>query len=208
MKIKYILIIIIVFSASVFAQRSLVGITYGVSVPLGKTSDYIGDLSYVGFNLDARKSLSKNSWIGLCFGWNVFAEETNELVHIENEQVAGDLTGNQGRYINSFPILVNYAYSFSGGTSSSFKPFIGLNTGIYIIQQRFNIGVYQVDNNNTHFGVAPEVGFLVKASSVNVLFYTRYNYAFDAGNRMNGDEKNDHSYISFNIGIAYDRVNF
>jgi hypothetical protein len=208
MKIKYILIILIIFSASIFAQKSLIGLTYAVSVPLGKTSEYIGNVSYVGFNFDVKKSLNKNSWVGLSLGWNVFAEETNELVHIENEQVGGDLSGNQARYINSFPILANFSYSFSGGKSSKFVPYIGMNAGIYIVNQRFNIGVYQFDNNNTHFGVAPELGFLVKASSVNVLFYTRYNYAFDSGTRLSGDEKNDHSYISFNIGLAYDRVGF
>jgi hypothetical protein len=209
MKIKYIIIVLIAFSGSLLAQhRSLIGITYSVSLATGKTNDFINDVGYVGFYFDAKKSFGRNTWGGLSFGWNVMAEETNEMVHIENEEIGADLSGNQGRYINSFPILANFSYAFRGSGRSSFVPYIGLNAGIYIINQRFNIGVYQFDNNNTHFGGAPELGFIMKSGSVNVLFYTRYNYAFDSGTRLDGDEKNDHSYLQFNLGIAYDRVGF
>jgi len=209
MKLKYSLIIILIaFTSSIMAQKTIVGFTYGISLSTGKTHDFVADPSYVGFNIEFKKNVKKNLWVGLSMGWNVFGEETNETVHIENEQVGGDMSGNQARYINSFPILLNVAYSFGGGRSSKFVPYIGLNAGIYIINQRFNIGVYTFDNNNTHFGGAPELGFLIKSGSVNFLFNTRYNYAFDSGTRFNGDEKNDHSYVSFNIGIAYNRVNF
>lgn len=203
------IIIMLVFSASVFAQStSIVGFTYGISLPLGKTKEFVEDPSFVGFNLEARRTISKNVLIGFSLGWNVFGEEVNGTIHLENDQVTGDITGNQGRYINAFPILLNITYAFAKNRASKFIPYVTMNSGMYVIQQRFYIGIYQFDNNHTHFGVGPEAGFMIKSESMNFLFNVRYNYAFDAGDRMNGDEKNDHSWISFNMGIAYNRVNF
>ena len=126
-------------------------------------------------------------------------EKTNESVSINNTT----LTGEQGRYLNIIPLLFSASYYIRKNSSATFVPFIRGNIGTYYIMQRFDVGVYTLNNDNWHFGLSPELGFMVKASNkINIIASGRYNYAMDSGTRLSGDEKNDYSFLNANIGLT------
>ncbi len=91
------------------------------------------------------------------------------------------MSGTQIRYINSIPLMLN-AHYYIGGKRDQLRPYLGVNVGTYYITQRLDMGVYTLQNDNWHFGIAPEFGFLAEVSRGTYLTASgRYNYAFDSG---------------------------
>lgn len=202
MKLKYIIIILLfVFAINGQAQYYTAGISYSMGFGVSKTADYIGKASFSGFTVEGHKFLKPNVSVGIETGWNIFNEQSNSVINLGTTAVSGQ----QGRYLNVFPILVNASYYFKGN-NSKFVPFVRANVGTYYILQRFDIGVYTFNNYNWHFGVAPEAGFMINANrDVDILVNAKYNYAFDSGDRLSGDQDNYHSFITLNVGISYAR---
>ena len=201
MKLKYIIpLLLVVFAINAQAQTWSTGLSYSMGFGVSNTSDYISKPAFSGFNIEGHKLLKPNISVGLTTGWNVFSEKGNEVVQIQS----GAVSGEHGKYLNIFPILVNASYYFTDKRQSKFVPFARAHVGTYYIMQRFDVGVYTFNNDNWHFGIAPEVGFMIAASrDVDILVNSRFNYAFDSGTQLGGNTDNSHSYISLNIGISY-----
>jgi hypothetical protein len=200
MKLKYIILLLLAFAINAQAQNNTVaGISWSMGFGVGETSDYIGSPSFSGFTIEGHKFVKQNVSVGLMGGWNVFSEKNNSTVNIGNAALSGE----QGRYLNVFPILVN-ASLYMSNKNSKFVPFIRAHVGTYYIMQRFDIGVYTFNNYNWHFGIAPELGFNITASpEIDILVNAKYNYAFDSGVRLSGDEDNSYSFFTLNFGISY-----
>ena len=189
-------------SISLSAQSFLGVLSYSMGLGTERTGEFIDDVSFKGFQFEGRSFTNRNWTFGGTFGWNVFDEQSYELVHLEDGNDAADVQGNQIRYINSFPIMANGHYYFMK-RRDPIRPFIGLNAGVYYISQRFQLGIYEVNESNWHFGLAPEIGFLIPVGDVAIMTNAKYNYAFSAGKPLGGGTDNSHSYISFNIGLAF-----
>lgn len=203
MKIKYLVVILMLSSASLFAQDFLGALMYNTAMPMGNTKDFISDYSWKGFSFEGRSFTNRNWSFGGMFGWNIFDKRLDETVDIDEETTGTTVTGTQIRYTNSFPIMVNGHYHF-GKRRDSFRPFLGVGLGTYYIVQRFELGVFQLESSNWHFGLAPEAGVLVALSrTTSLMFSVKYNYAFSAGKTVFGSTDNTQSYIGFNIGLAF-----
>jgi hypothetical protein len=164
---------------------------YQSSIPLANTKDFTDHLSWRGVSFEARKSLKPGMTVGLSLGWHVFDEATDAVVSFKNIDVSGD----QLRYINSFPILVVHKYF---GEAGSPRPFLGLNAGGYVMEHRLEIGLVALEETNFHFGFAPELGIVVPLEGNSAVYLSgRYNYAFSAGN------VDDQSYVGISAGYAW-----
>jgi outer membrane protein W len=169
-----------------------------MAVPTGNSREFIENTSYIGFVIDGRRFADRNVTYGIQFGWNIFHEETKETINIER----GAISGRQFRYYNMWPILVNAHYYL--GRKRDFRTYIGAGIGTYYILQRYELGVFMLESNNWHFGIAPEIGFLIPVSrTVSVNTSIKYNYAFDSGKSVWGDDDNAHSFVSLNVGLAF-----
>ena len=203
MKIKYLVVILMLSSASLFAQDFLGALMYNTAMPMGNTKDFISDYSWKGFSFEGRSFTNRNWSFGGMFGWNIFDKRLDETVDIDEETTGTTVTGTQIRYTNSFPIMVNGHYHF-GKRRDSFRPFLGMGLGTYYIVQRFELGVFQLESSNWHFGLAPEAGVLVALSrTTSLMFSVKYKNAFSAGKTVFGSTDNTQSYIGFNIGLAF-----
>lgn len=202
MKIKNIIIAMLFLSISLSAQQFLGVVSYSMGLSNGNTSDYIGDFSFRGFQFEGRTFTNRNFTFGGSFGWNVFDSQSSDIIHLENGDDASDIQGTQVRYINSFPIMANGHYYFLK-RRDPIRPFIGLNVGLYYITQRFQLGIYQKENNNWHFGFAPEAGLLIPVGNVAIMANAKYNYALSAGKPLGSGTDNSQSYMSFNIGLVF-----
>ena len=66
------------------------------------------------------------------------------------------------------------------------------------------MGVYRIDNDNWHFGLAPEAGLIIPLDGdASLDLGARYNYAFDSGTALGGAENNFYSFWEINIGFAF-----
>jgi hypothetical protein len=202
MKYKFLIIALLFTSITISAQSFLGSLSYSTALGMGNTGDFIGDLSYKGFQFEGRTFTSRNWTFGGTFGWNVFDAQSSDLIHVENGDDVSDIQGTQVRYINSFPIMANGHYYFFK-RKSPVRPFLGINVGLYYITQRFQLGIYQMEENNWHFGFAPEAGVLIPVGSIAIMANAKYNYALSAGKPLGGGTDNSHSYMSFNIGLVF-----
>jgi outer membrane protein W len=202
MKFKIFITALLLMSISLSAQQFLGVVSYSMGLGTGNTGDFISDYSFKGFQFEGRSFTNRNWTFGGTFGWNIFDEQINELVHLENGEAVSDVQGTQVRYVNSFPIMANGHYYFFK-RKDPVRPFIGMNVGLYYISQRFQMGIYEVNESNWHFGFAPEVGFLIPVGSVAIIANAKYNYALSAGQPLGRGTDNSQSYISVNIGLAF-----
>ena len=198
MKSIYIAILIFVMSNSIFAQyyRPITGLSYNMGLTTGSTKDFADDYSWRGLGIDYKRFTDRNISVGFSTGWNIFDQKVRGLINLER----GAVSGLQVRHINAFPILVNANYHFDS-RESQVKPYVGFNIGTYYIIQRFDIGVITIEEDNWHFGIAPELGFIIPFGYMFTTWSVKFNYAFAAGKSIAGDAK-DYSYWGFNIGFA------
>lgn len=194
--------VLLFMSVSISAQQFLGVASYSTALGVGNTGDFVSDFSYKGFQFEGRSFTNRNWTFGGTFGWNIFDTQISELIHLEDGDQAADVQGTQIRYVNSFPIMANGHYYFMK-RKDPVRPFLGLNVGVYYISQRFEMGIYQIEENNWHFGFAPEVGFLIPLGEVSIMLNAKYNYALTAGEPIGKGTDNSHSYVTFNIGLVF-----
>ncbi|MEE9450829.1 MAG: OmpW family outer membrane protein [Ignavibacteriaceae bacterium] len=202
MKWLYSSILILIITASVSAQ-SLGSMTYNVSFPTGKLNDYIDEISWRGIGIEGRWFSNKNISFGLSSGWNVFDQRTNELINIEKDGISGTISGTQIRTINAVPLLAT-AHYYTGKRRDQFRFYFGAGAGMYYIKQRLEIGLVAFESDNWHFGLAPEAGVLVSINrDFMMILNTKYNYAFSAGEPLDGGDDNTYAYWGINVGFVW-----
>lgn len=79
------------------------------------------------------------------------------------------------------------------------RVYLGGGLGTYKVVQRTNIGVWSVEDNNWHFGFAPEVGVLLPLSmdtQFNISF--KYNYVVKTK-----DTNYNQTWFGLNLGFAW-----
>ncbi len=202
MKIKFLIIALLFTSISLSAQQFMGVLSYSTAIGNGNTGDFISDFSYKGFQFEGRTFTNRNWTFGGTFGWNIFDTKSSKLIHLEDGNNVSDIQGTQVRYINSFPMMLNGHYYFFK-RKSPVRPFMGMNIGLYYITQRFQLGVYEKESSNWHFGFAPEVGLLIPVGDVAIMANAKYNYALTTGKPLGSGTDNSQSYISFNIGLVF-----
>jgi hypothetical protein len=194
-------VLLIASGTPAYSQWWYTGATYQVSLPTGDTKNFAGTTSWRGVGLDFRRSLNPSTSWGLLFGWNVFHERTSETINVELDGNPGAVTGLQDRTINSFPMMLGVHKYF--GQEGGSRPFVGLNAGGFVMQQRFEIGLRLVDESQWQWGGAPEIGVVVPAGySTRVILNARYYYAF-TGDSIAGEGSNQ-SYFTFGVGFVWE----
>jgi opacity protein-like surface antigen len=178
MKILLTIAMVLVLSAPAFAQDWFWGLTWGAAFPGGETRDYITNESFRNFGLEGRKFTSPHLSLGLSFNWSVFNEETDAISQIRG----GAVSGTQFRYINAFPLLAT-AHTYLGDDEGT-QLYLGAGVGAYYVEQRTEIGLFAVTEDNWHFGVAPEAGLsFAMGWQARFLVMTRYNFVAETDGR-------------------------
>jgi len=169
------IIIFLLFTVPLHAQQ-IFGLSYDVSFPTSDTKEFVSNTSVLGFGLDARKMTHSKYSYGVTFHWNSFKDDRLERVGSEADVIMID-----DRSLESFPLLVNGHYYFFSELES-FRPFIGGNIGTYFIITRRMVDGIPRSDTNWHFGLAPDIGFLLHfMHDVHLMITLRYNYAFKTG---------------------------
>jgi hypothetical protein len=210
---KKVLIAMVVFFlyTSLYAQEEntyypgLWGYTYDIGLPVGDTKEFIDNVSFRGFTVKGSKFINPNLSVGGSIGWHVFNEKKDDvsepldfIIEFDDgseKDVVGSITGDQYRYINSFPFMVNLNYFLKNPSRNDISFYGGLGLGAMAIKKRVEVAVLSVDDTNWHFGLVPEIGLVKRFNSVYYLNTgVKYNHAFNAGG-------NGHSYLNFMVGI-------
>jgi hypothetical protein len=172
--------------------------TYSVSIPTGDTKSFVEEISWRGIGLDYRYMIDRTYSVGLNFGWNVFYERAeNKTTQTEN----GAVTGTSDRTINAFPIMANIHYYF--GERKSIRPYVGLNAGGYVMNQRFEIGVFAWERDSWEWGIAPEAGVVIPVErDFGIILNGKYNYALTGEDVF--ETTINHTYWQINAGFVWE----
>ncbi|UXP31358.1 hypothetical protein N6H18_13465 [Reichenbachiella agarivorans] len=176
-----------------WSQESMFNINWQIATPVGEFKDFIEETSAQGLNIGGRKFFSDFLSVGGYTGWQVYYQKQRGLQHIEDGL---DAYGTQIRYINIYPIMAN-AHLYAG-QDGDIRPYLGLNTGVSFVNQKVQIGLWDVSKTTTHFTLAPEVGVFIPIGLYGggLNFSGRYDQAFQSSNDFHIQG------LIFNIGFA------
>ena len=183
------------FAGAVNADDAIGVVTYDVSVPLADMKDFIDKTSWRGFGLEGRWLVKPNITLGLAWHWNTFYMNSDELLEIEN----GNVSGNQFRILYGSPLMATaFWYPRSPLDNPGFMPYLGLGAGAIWMKERLEIGIVAVEESSWHFGLTPELGFMVPVGYyTNFIAGARYNYAFKSG------DSPEYQWFTFSVGFAW-----
>lgn len=200
LKIIMIVILAVIVSHEAKSQTYYTSFEYSAAFNMGKASEYISEPGWAGFSIAIKKATRKNVTYGLVLGWNVFSKEaTNATTQINN----GAVYGSYAKYYNYYPILASVGYLFKRNRAKVI-PYVQANLGAYYIYQKLKLGVYDINNDNWHFGFGPEIGLIFPVSrEVGIVVNGKYNYALSSGQNLRGEDDNSYSFINANIGFVY-----
>ena len=183
------------------AQRQYVGtLSYTTAQPAGDASDFANNFSWLGFTVEGDWFLRPNISAGFISGWQeIYKEQTGDSYTFASGAVSASRTY---RHIGSLPILARARY-WTGTPGDKAHMFAGLGLGTYWMKQTMDLGIYTADESHWHFGVAPEVGVLVKTGyDIGWTLNARYNYPIATGDYLAGKSAS-WSYWGFGIGFSY-----
>jgi Outer membrane protein beta-barrel domain len=174
------------------ASKSSFGMSWSSTIATGETSDFVSGFQARGVNLEYRQRVNTNwSW-GINAGYNVFSETGNSTIYGDHFQA----TGQWGKYINTIPIYAAAYYDFGAYTRRSGRFYAAMNAGTAWLEQRTALGLYTLEEDNWHFGMAPEFGYHLPWDSFIGHVSVRYNYMFKSG------AIEDQSWFEFRVGFG------
>ncbi|MGH7726690.1 MAG: hypothetical protein ACREOU_14785 [Candidatus Eiseniibacteriota bacterium] len=176
------------------ASRLLTGY-YEMSFPSGDTKNWVDNESWVGFSMEGRYFLKSN----LSVGWSVGVHSLYEHVNGITELGRFDVSGDQYRNLNVFPILATgHAYL---GEWEGTRPFVGMGAGVFANRQLLDVGAYTVNLTEWQFGFSPEVGVIVPLEwDSRLTIHARYHYPIEGGKYLDGRA---HSFPFVSLGVGY-----
>ena len=190
--------IALLFSNAAQGQDWYWGFNYGMASPFQDTKEFTEGTSWRNFGMDVLAVVRPNTAVGLSFGWNVFNEITaaSDVTSLDNIDVGGI----KFRYINSFPMLVTIRQFM--GTRGGARPFFGLGVGTQLVKRAVDVSVFRISEDTWHFALAPEIGVTLPLRSDATWYLSaEYNYAVKSSDLT-------HSYLGFNIGVAWQTGGF
>ena len=183
-----------------YQSRQYVGtLSYTTAAPAGDSKDFANDFSWMGFTIEGDWFVKQSLSAGFILGWQeIYKERDGDSFTFDN----GAMTGRTYRHLGAMPLLARLRY-WTGSPGEKFHAFAGLGAGTYWVKQTMDLGIYTADESHWHFGVAPEVGFLmVTGYGVGWTLNARYNYPVATGDYLGG-QSNSWSYWGFGLGVSY-----
>jgi outer membrane protein len=195
-KIILTIVFLATFSISTFAQGGGAwNFTYNMGFPIGETNDFISKPSFRGFLIEGRGFVTNNFAVGGSGGWQVFYENFGWVT--EDISETATIHGYNRKYINAVPLMATGHFYFF---PANLQPYVGLGVGTYYIETRNYMGIYYVEEDAWHFGLAPEVGLSIpfgNNSNAGLTVNVKYNWA------VKTQKTSGQSWIGLGLGFSY-----
>ncbi|MCA1761522.1 MAG: hypothetical protein ABR574_04900 [Cryomorphaceae bacterium] len=176
-----------------FSQDWNTMVTYNIGLPLGNTSDFIGETSFRGVMVSGDYFIEDEWSFGFTAGIQNFYEELGKNTYSERQIT---VTGDEFRYLTAAPFLFTGKYHFD-----RFNPIsahVGLGTGLYYMVQTTEFAGLFFEERNWQFGLMPDVGVGFELSpSTDFYVAAQYNYYLESKDILS------QSYVAFNVGLRF-----
>jgi outer membrane protein W len=196
-KISILLITILTIGISIdsFAQqRGFVSVAWKTGITLSDSKNYADEFSLEGGQFGFERLISKNISLGMDIGYSHFYEEAGKISYESGNKT---YTGSGFKYLDAVPIMLSGKYYLGLDRQNvRFVPYLGVSTGAYHITERLEIGSIAFEDNGWAFGVAPQLGFMIRLDKKAWFFSDfTYNSVFESG------DIDQHSYLSGSFGV-------
>jgi len=196
-KIYLAVLITLLSSTAAFSQGSGIwNFQWDMGMGVGETADFVSQYSLRGFALEGRGYVTENITIGGRWAWDIFYENYGWTTEKYNDGQTS-VFGYKRHYMNTMPIMATAHYTFN---SNKFIPYIGFGIGTYYIETRDMLGIYYLQEDAWHFGIAPEVGVIIpfgQTSNWGLNLNFRYNWAAKT------KDTKQQTWINPSIGFSY-----
>jgi len=173
------------------AGKNVFSVAWNVTLPVGDSSDFTSGLQFRGASIAWQSFYTRDMAFGINTSWNVFTESNEGTLVGDNFAV----TGKSWRYQNLVPIYASW-HKYMGNDRRGKRTFFGINAGTVYLERRLEAGIIQIEDDNWHLAVAPEVGMQLPWDSFLGWVSVRYNYALSAG------ELGAQQWFEFRLGFG------
>ncbi|MBU2916166.1 MULTISPECIES: hypothetical protein [Reichenbachiella] len=194
MKLKSIILALVLITSFNVArsQESLFIANWSIAIPVAELVDYTDQPSFGGFNIGGRKFIYDFVSFGGYAGWQLYHDKSTGLHAVKDGL---DIWGRKIRHLNIYPIMANV--HIYGGQDGGVRPYFGINTGVSIVNENIQIGLWEVSETTGNYTLSPEIGVYIpvglRGGGLNLS--ARYDQAFQSSN--------DYQIQSFIINIGY-----
>lgn len=196
MKKAIIILALAVFSGTAAFSQNIWTVNWDIGIPLGGMTDYISKTSLRGFSVNGQSYVTDKVTLGGTMQWNSFYEKYTRDTYTQPD---GAITSTVWAKLYVMPLLVNARYNFK--PEGTFRPYVGLGTGVYYIQQETQVGMYTDNRNNWRFGLNPELGLYYPFGMSDMALHVRvaYNQVFYNVEPIGSSL----GFLDFSIGLAF-----
>lgn len=166
-------------------------IQYSTAIPLGTTSDFVGDYSFGGFRARGAYFLLDSLNLGVSVGLNWFDDKKRTTESTENSA----LTATRIQSLSSLSMLLTSDY-FVQLLPNGIRAYLGGGLGAYRTRRTTDIGLAAVERAGWHFGIAPELGVAFPLGGDHITLGTEFNYVVKSGSSP------EELLMTFNIGLG------
>jgi opacity protein-like surface antigen len=173
-------------------KKHVIIMMYSMSLPLGDSWDYVGQYGWRGTSFEYRYRILPQFSVGATFGWNMSDDKEKGTWTQENVTI----TGTQVRRLDTLTLAAT-AHAWLT-KSDVILPYLGLELGGYWVSRFTNMGWWSLEEEGWHFGIGPELGFLVPANrKVQFAFSVKYKYL------VKTSDLPEEMFLTFNFGMGF-----
>ena len=196
MKKAIIILAIAVLSGSAVFSQNVWTVNYEIGLPLGKMSDYVSKTSFRGFSVNGNTYITDKVTAGGSMQWHAFYEKYPRNTY---ELPDGAVTSTVWAKMYVMPLIANFRYNFK--PEGTFRPYLGLGTGAYFIEQETQFGMFTDKKDNWRFGLTPELGMYYPIGLSDLALHVRVAYS---NIFYNVDPIGSNlGFVDFSIGLAF-----
>ena len=178
-------------------DRLLAAIQYSVAQPIGQTHDFAPSASFSGLAWEWRSYVRPHTSIGVLTGFNEFQHRNGGTFDFPR----GSVTGEHYRHLLVVPITVTGAWYFNSNRDDP-RWYIGGGLGPRFIQQLFQLGLAEEQQDGWDFTVVPEAGLAFKMwYGTGGIVSLRYHIPLWSDRFMAGFDRFQFVSLSFGIGL-------
>jgi hypothetical protein len=173
-------------------KKHVIILMYSMGLPVGGSWDYISQYGWRGTSIEYRYRIFPQFSVGATLGWNLWDDKESGTWSRDNLTV----TGTQIRWLDVFALAATTHVWLT--KSEVFLPYLGTEIGAYWASRYTDMGWWAKEESGWHFGIAPEIGFIVPANrGVQFAFSVEYKYL------VKTSDLPEEMFLTFNVGIGF-----
>ena len=192
-----ILLIIVLSSSALFAQRKYMYLNLDMNKPLSNTA-WIEDLSTSGGKVGYRGFITPNFSAGLDLGWANFDQYEPTST---KENATGAITTDYFHYVYSYSGVISGQYYFKPEDEDRLFPYAGLGLGASTNEYVLYYNIYEESERSWGFLARPEIGIIFRFSErspLGIMAAVHYDYSTNQSETFN---YSNFSAVGFQIGL-------